>query len=54
MPHLVVEYTDNLNPEADIPGLLKKFHEVLLARSDHFPTGGLRSRAIELHDYRVA
>ncbi|HET7629361.1 MAG TPA: 5-carboxymethyl-2-hydroxymuconate Delta-isomerase, partial [Bacillales bacterium] len=47
-------YTDNLNPEADIPGLLKKFHEVLLARSDHFPTGGLRSRAIELHDYRVA
>ena len=54
MPHFIIEYTDNIKDEADIPGLLKKINEVLISRSDVFPIGGIRSRAIELHDYRVA
>ncbi|WP_067935396.1 5-carboxymethyl-2-hydroxymuconate Delta-isomerase [Alicyclobacillus kakegawensis] len=54
MPHFIVEYTDNIRDDADIAGLLKKVHEVLLAHSDVFPAGGIRSRAIELHQYRVA
>ena len=54
MPHFIVEYTANIKQEADIPGLLEKVHEVLIARSHIFPIGGIRSRAIELQDYRVA
>jgi len=54
MPHFIVEYTDNIKDEADIAGLLKKVHDVLISRSDLFPVGGIRSRAIELHDYRIA
>lgn len=54
MPHFIVEYTDNIKDEADIPGLLEKVHQVLIARSHLFPIGGIRSRAIELHHYRVA
>lgn len=54
MPHFIVEYTDNIKTEADIPGLLNKINDVLISRSNIFPTGGIRSRAIELHDYCVA
>ena len=54
MPHFIVEYTDNIKKEADIPNLLKKVNDVLISRSNIFPIGGIRSRAIELHDYRVA
>ncbi|BAQ11909.1 5-carboxymethyl-2-hydroxymuconate isomerase [Bacillus sp. OxB-1] len=54
MPHFIVEYTDNLKEEADIPKLLEKIHEVMITRGSVFPIGGIRSRAIELHDYRVA
>lgn len=54
MPHFIVEYTDNIKDEADIPGLLEKVHQVLMERAHIFPIGGIRSRAIELHHYRVA
>ncbi|MET3695795.1 5-carboxymethyl-2-hydroxymuconate isomerase [Bacillus oleivorans] len=54
MPHIIVEYTDNIKGEARIPELLKKLHDVLIARPDVFPIGGIRSRAIELTEYRVA
>lgn len=54
MPHFIVEYTDNIKKEADIPNLLKKVNNVLISRSHLFPTGGIRSRAIELQDYRIA
>jgi 5-carboxymethyl-2-hydroxymuconate isomerase len=53
MPHIIVEYTDNIKG-ADIPGLLQKINHVFIARNDIFPTGGIRSRAIELHDYFIA
>ena len=54
MPHLIYEYTDNLKAEGDIPGLLRKTNQVVLAQGGVFPTGGIRSRAICLADYCVA
>lgn len=54
MPHFIVEYTDNIKNEANFPFLFEKIHQVLIDRGSHFPIGGIRSRAIELHDYRVA
>lgn len=52
MPHLIIEYTDNIKKDANIPQLLKKLNHVLIALD--YPIGGIRSRAIELQDYCVA
>ncbi|WP_431822739.1 5-carboxymethyl-2-hydroxymuconate Delta-isomerase [Burkholderia sp. F1] len=54
MPHIVVEYTDNIRDDARIPALLKTINDTLIAQGDAFPIGGIRSRAIALSDYRVA
>ena len=54
MPHLIVEYTSNIKAEAQIPQLLAKANEVLMAQGGVFPTGAIRSRAIEIHDYFIA
>jgi len=51
MPHFVVEYTDNIKQETDIRLLLKKVNAILIDQDGLFPIGGIRSRAIELHDY---
>ncbi|MGU7780886.1 5-carboxymethyl-2-hydroxymuconate Delta-isomerase [Burkholderia sp. PU8-34] len=54
MPHIVVEYTANIRADARIPVLLRAINETLIAQGGVFPTGGIRSRAIELQDYCVA
>lgn len=54
LPHFIVEYTDNIKDEANLAKLLEEIHRVLIARAPIFPIGGIRSRAIELKDYRVA
>ena len=54
MPHFIVEYTDNIKEESNMAKLFEDIHNVLIARDSIFPIGGLRSRAIELNDYRVA
>lgn len=54
MPHLIYEYTDNLKAEGDIPGLLAKTNQVVMAQGGVFPTGGIRARAVCLTDYCVA
>ncbi len=54
MPHFIIEYTNNIKGEANISTLLQKVNEILISRSDIFPTGGIRSRAIELGDYYIA
>lgn len=54
MPHFILEYTDNIKEDGNIPELLKKVNKVLLSRKDIFPPGGIRSRAIELKDYEIA
>ena len=46
MPHLVVEYTDNIdNPR--MGELLRALNGVLLARGDTYPVGGIRAREID-------
>jgi len=54
VPHFILEYTDNLKPDARIPELLAKVNGVLIAEGDVFPVGGIRSRAIALTEYRIA
>jgi 5-carboxymethyl-2-hydroxymuconate isomerase len=53
MAHLTFEYTSNIKAQADIPALLKKANQTLIAQTV-FPIGGIRSRAIELTDYCMA
>ena len=53
MSHFIVEYTHNIAADADIPGLLRKANEALIAQQV-YPIGGIRSRAIELTDWRMA
>lgn len=53
MPHLTVEYTDNIqNPR--ISELLRALNGVLLARPDIYPVGGIRARAYRLSEYALA
>ncbi|MDQ0218680.1 5-carboxymethyl-2-hydroxymuconate Delta-isomerase [Peribacillus cavernae] len=54
MPHITIEYTDNLIDEANIPELLRSINQVFMERPNLFPIGGIRTRAIELKDYCVA
>jgi 5-carboxymethyl-2-hydroxymuconate isomerase len=54
MPHIIVEYTDNLGGDARIPELLKEINSTLIAQDGAFPIGGIRSRALALTDYCVA
>jgi len=55
MPQVIIEYTDNLKADADIPALLEKINETIISQPGGiFPPGGTRSRAIELTDYRMA
>ncbi len=58
MPHVVVEYTDNLRGSIDVPALLADVNASLVAaRGDDgapvFPVGGIRSRAIALADWCI-
>lgn len=54
MPHITVEYTENLKEDGNILGLLEKINKTLIAEGDTFPIGGIRSRAVALQDYVVA
>lgn len=53
MPHLIVEYSSNLDGAIDIVALLKSVHEAALA-TGVFPIGGLRTRAVRRDTYVVA
>jgi len=54
MAHLTYEYTANLSAEGDIPGLLRRSNQALIAQTGVFPIGGIRSRAIRLEDWCMA
>jgi 5-carboxymethyl-2-hydroxymuconate isomerase len=54
MAHLIIEYTSNIKAQADLPNLLRKANETIIAQDGVFPIGGIRSRAIELTDYCMA
>jgi 5-carboxymethyl-2-hydroxymuconate isomerase len=51
MPHLTLEYTDNLDFE--IQPLLARLHEELVA-TGAVNLKGIKSRAVRLTDYRIA
>lgn len=53
MPHVVVEYSANLRPRADVPRLLRTVHDAALA-TGVFPRGGTRTRGEERTDYLIA
>lgn len=51
MPHLTLEYTDNLS--LDVQLLLARLHDELVA-TGAFNLPGVKSRAIRLGEYRIA
>lgn len=53
MPHLVLEYSANLEPSVDVAALVAAVHEAALA-TGLFPRGGTRTRAARRDLYRVA
>jgi 5-carboxymethyl-2-hydroxymuconate isomerase len=53
MPHVIVEYSTNLEADVDIAALLRAVHAAALA-SGVFPIGGLRTRAAPRTSYVVA
>jgi 5-carboxymethyl-2-hydroxymuconate isomerase len=54
MAHATVEWTDNLEGEADIHGLLELIARRMREADGVFPWGGIRVRAIRLTDYVIA
>ena len=59
MPHVVIHYTANLDPEARIGALCKALAEVIVAQRDGagarvFPIGGTRVLAYPAHAFAVA
>jgi 5-carboxymethyl-2-hydroxymuconate isomerase len=59
MPHLVILYTPNLDPEADMGGLCRTLADAMLAVHDEdgkpvFPTGGVRVLAYPATHFAVA
>lgn len=53
MPHLVVEYSANLEASLDLDGLLDRLHATAI-ETGMFPLGGIRIRAYRAEAYRIA
>ena len=53
MPHFIVECTENIREQADLPGLFATVNEALAA-TDIFPLGGIRSRAHWVDTWQMA
>ncbi|HEY7459516.1 MAG TPA: 5-carboxymethyl-2-hydroxymuconate Delta-isomerase [Xanthobacteraceae bacterium] len=53
MPHVITEYSANLEGVVDVPRLVKELHETAIA-SGLFQVGGIRSRAKKRDIYVVA
>ncbi len=54
MAHAIVEWTDNLEGQADIHGLLQLIAARMRDSDGVFPWGGIRVRALKLSDYVIA
>ncbi|HXS07049.1 MAG TPA: 5-carboxymethyl-2-hydroxymuconate Delta-isomerase [Rhizomicrobium sp.] len=54
MAHAVVEWTANLEGDADIRGLLELIAAAMRDSGGVFPIGGIRVRGIRLEDYVIA
>ena len=53
MPHLIVEYSANIEDQIALDALLDKLHTCALG-TGVFPLGGLRVRAHRADAYRIA
>lgn len=53
MPHIVIEYTANLEAELNLPALIEALHKVA-AGIEAFPLAGLRTRAERRDHYLIA
>jgi len=53
LPHLIVEYSANIEREIALDALLDKLHACAL-KTGVFPIGGLRVRAHRVDHYRIA
>jgi 5-carboxymethyl-2-hydroxymuconate isomerase len=53
LPHLIVEYSANIEDQIALEALLDKLHACALA-TGVFPVGGLRVRAYRAAAYRIA
>jgi 5-carboxymethyl-2-hydroxymuconate isomerase len=53
MPHIVVEYSDNVSSRISIDDLVECIHQAAL-RTGVFPVGGTRTRAAKRSCYRIA
>jgi len=54
MPHLTLEYSENLNSTGLIGPLVARLAETMRRRPDVFPLGGIRVRAICTSLYSIA
>ncbi len=54
MPHVIVEYSANLDADADIPALLKVIATYCGDSGGVLPLAGVRVRAIHLTEYVIA
>jgi 5-carboxymethyl-2-hydroxymuconate isomerase len=53
LPHIVIEYSANLDNRIELQALVRKAHEAALA-SGVFEIGGLRTRCARREAYRIA
>ena len=53
MPHLVLEYSANLEPALDVKSVVAAVHQAAL-ETGIFPVGGTRTRAARREVYRIA
>lgn len=53
MPHLIVEYSANLEAHLDLDSLLDRLHSAAIG-TGMFPLGGIRIRAYRAEQYRIA
>lgn len=54
MPHCIVEYSDNLAAEGEIPVLLERIAGEFKGAEELFPLPGIRVRAHRVLDYVIA
>ncbi len=53
MPHIWVEYSTNLQPELDVPQLLKTVQDAVIDDGSVYPFAGARTRGVPIADYLI-
>lgn len=53
MPHIIIEYSENIRQKIELPTLIHQVHDAAIA-TGVFPAGGTRTRGEARTDYRIA